>query len=89
MDKHDKIPVKMFDDTQFSVWKYHMETIFEAKKVLQVVFGLDKRPVPINLESITPQELIQLDAWNEKNANARMFISKSISQKILGKLTRL
>ena len=37
--------------------------------------------------SITHEELQQIDAWDEKNANARMFISKSIPQRILGKLT--
>ena len=87
MDKHDKIPVKMFDGTQFSVWKYHMEIVSEAKKVLRVVFSVEQRLDPVNPASITPDELIQIDAWNEKNANARMFISKSISQWILGRLT--
>lgn len=87
MDKHDKIPVKMFDETQFFVWKYHMEIVFEAKKVLTVVFGSEKCPIPVNPASITPDELLKIDAWDEKNANARMFISKSISQKVLGKLT--
>ena len=79
MDKHDKILVKMFNGTQFSVWKYHIEIIFEAKKVLKVVLGFDKRIIPIDPENITPEELIKLDTWDEKNANARMFISKSIS----------
>lgn len=87
MDKHDKIPVKMFDGTQFSVWKYHMEIVFEAKKVLAVVSGTEKRPTPVNPVSVIPDELLRIDAWDEKNANARMFISKSISQRILGKLT--
>ena len=87
MDKHDKLPVKMFDGTQFSVWKYHMEIVFEAKKVLKVVSGFGKRPTPTDPTNLTPEELRQIDAWDDKNANARMFISKSISQKILGKLT--
>ena len=87
MDKYDKIPFKMFDGTQFSIWKYHMEIVFEAKKVLRVVSGQDKCHVPVNLTDISPQELIQIESWHEKNANARMFISKSITQKILGKLT--
>jgi len=50
MDKHDKIPVKMFDETQFSVWKYPIEIVFEAKKVLRVVCGLEKRPIPVDSE---------------------------------------
>jgi len=57
MDKHNKILVKMFDGTQFSVWKYYMKIVFEAKKVLQLVFGLKKDCVPISLENITSQEL--------------------------------
>ena len=87
MDKHNKLPVKMFDGVQFSVWKYHMEIVFEAKKVLRVVSGIEHRPVPVNPANITEIELQQIEAWNDKNANARMFISKSISQRILGKLT--
>ena len=87
MDKYDKIPVKMFDGTQVSIWKYHMEIIFEAKKVLRVVTGLEQRPIPVNLAILTADELKRIEAWDEKNANARMFIRKSISQKILEKLT--
>ena len=83
MDKHDKILVKMFDGTQFSMWKYHMEIVFEAKKVLRVVSRLDKRPTPVDPVNVTPHELSQIDTWDEKNANAHMFISKSISQKFL------
>ena len=64
-----------------------MEIIFEAKKVLNIVLGFDKRIIPINPKNITLEELIKLDTWDEKNANACMFISKSISQRILDMLT--
>jgi len=56
-----------------------MEIVFEAKKVLQVVFGLEKHPIPVDPEHITPLELNQIDTWNERNANAHIFINKSIS----------
>nr|PNR62195.1 hypothetical protein PHYPA_000619 [Physcomitrium patens] len=86
MDRQDKIPVKMFDGQQFSIWKYHMKIIFEAKKVLQVVHGLEKRPLSLSSE-ISAGEQLAMETGDEKNAKARMFISKSISQKILRKLT--
>ena len=52
------------------MWKYHIEIIFEAKKVLKVVFGFDKRIIPIDPKNIIFEELIKLDTWDEKNANA-------------------
>ena len=54
--------------------------------MLRVVSGVETRPIPLDPVIVTPEELIRIEAWDEKNANARMFISKSISQKILGKL---
>lgn len=77
MDKHDKISIKLFDGSQFSIWKYYMEIIFKAK-VLPIVIRIDKQPIIDTMTaSIDDQEL--LDIWDEKNDNACMFISKSIS----------
>lgn len=87
MDKHDKIPIKMFNETNFSIWKYHMEMIFKAKKALHVINGLKKQLVIETLHASFHDQVL-FDTWYEKNENARMFTSKSISQKILGKLTR-
>jgi hypothetical protein len=39
MDKNDKISVKVFNGIGFSLWKYHMEIVFEAKDILGVVKG--------------------------------------------------
>lgn len=74
----------MFDGTQFSIQKYHMKIIFKAKKVLQN--GFEKRPILDTLH-ITLEDQVLLDTTDEKNANARMFISKCIPQKVLEKLT--
>lgn len=63
-----------------------MEIVFEAKKVLHVVHGLAKRPVPSSTHTSADEDLA-IKTWDEKNANARIFISKSITQKILRKLT--
>lgn len=76
MDKHDKIPI-MFHRINFSTWKYHMEIIFKAKKVSHVVNGLEKQSVIQTLHASSNNQVL-CDTWDEKNANARMFISKSI-----------
>ena len=44
MDKDEKLSVKTFDGTRFSLWKYHMEIVFEAKGILEVVKGSEKKP---------------------------------------------
>jgi hypothetical protein len=81
----------MFDRTGFSVWKYHMEIVFEAKGLLSIVQGSEKQPTfpasIANNRSLDEAEQTKLDEWKRRNAKARMIISKSISQKILGKLT--
>lgn len=83
MDKNDKISVKILDGTQFFVLKYHMEIVFAAKKVLHIVQGLDKRPnINQTTETLDDQEII--NAWDEKHANACIFISKCIRHKFLG-----
>lgn len=52
-----------------------MKIIFKAKKVLQN--GFEKRPILDTLH-ITLEDQVLLDTTDEKNANARMFISKCI-----------
>jgi hypothetical protein len=83
MDKDEKILVKIFDGTGFSVWKYHMEIVFEAKGILEVVKGLEKMPtfhtaITDDRPFIEAEQTRILD-WNKKNAKGRMLISNSIS----------
>jgi hypothetical protein len=92
MDKDEKISVKVFDITRFSLWKYHIEIVFEAKDILGVVKGFEQKPTfPTTVTEnrpLTEAEQSKVIEWNKKNTKGRMLISSSIIQKILGKLTR-
>jgi isopropylmalate/homocitrate/citramalate synthase len=88
MEKSDKINIKMFDGHGFSIWKYHMEIIFKAKDVLHVVNGTEKRPTAAEPAAPTELEKERISAWQKKNSEARMLISKLITLKILNKIAR-
>jgi len=66
-----------------------MKIVFQHKKVINVVNGLELCPVfnlPPGVEFALDERKL-LDQWDDKNATARYIISSSVTPKILGKLT--
>ena len=55
MDKTEKIHVKMFDGEGFTIWRYQMEIIFEAKEILEIVDGTLPRPLYDNTIVLTDE----------------------------------
>jgi hypothetical protein len=56
-----------------------MEIIFQAKKVFKIVIEIEKRPIA---------EQQKMDAWDENNDDACMYIIKFLTMKVLSKITR-
>ena len=45
MDKYEKLHIKMFDGEGFTIWRYQLEIILEAKEILGIVDGSIPRQV--------------------------------------------
>lgn len=69
MDRTKSFSIQKFDGNNFQLWKYQMEIIFRAEKVLDVVNGDKVRP--------TESGVAQND-WDELNAKAMLFISSGM-----------
>jgi hypothetical protein len=65
-----------------------MEIIFQAKKVFKIVIEIEKRPIAADSASVTIYEQQKMDAWDENNDDACMYIIKFLTMKVLSKITR-
>lgn len=78
MEKRDEI-LKVFDGTNFQVWKFHMEICFEDKELLDIVSGATPQP-----DAASTKE--EKEAWSKKNSLARRMISSSVTFTVLENL---
>ncbi len=65
MDKHNNIHLKIFYGSNFSLWRFQMEIIFNAKKIMQIVDGMRTMA---NLQA-------NVEAWDDHNNYAWILIN--------------
>ena len=75
MDKFEKVHMKMFDGDDFTIWRYQMEIIFEAKEILEIVDDTLSKPLHLPTAILIVEQKEELWIWNLDNAKAWMLIS--------------
>lgn len=85
--QNEKLHLKIFDGDGFFVWKFQMETMYAAKKLLRLVNGEELRPVIPTGQVPSADDIKQQEIWEDKDATAKYLLCCSLSTRILGKLT--
>lgn len=70
MEKLKNFHIQKFDGNNFQLWKFQMEIIFRAEKILDVVDGSTIRP--------EATEVDRRKAWDEKNSRGMLIISTGL-----------
>jgi len=70
MEKLKNFHIQKFDGNNFQLWKFQMEIIFRAEKILDVVDGKTTRPETTEAE--------KRRAWDENNSKGMLIISTGL-----------
>ena len=70
MEKLKNFHIQKFDGNNFQLWKFQMEIIFRAEKILDVVDGSKIRP--------EATEVDRRKAWDENNSRGMLIISTGL-----------
>ena len=85
--QNEKLHLKIFDGDGFSIWKFQMETMYAAKKLLRLVNGEELRPIIPTGQVPFDDDIKQQEIWEDKDATTKYLLCCSLSTRILGKLT--
>lgn len=82
------LPAKLTRE-KYSIWRAQYELVLERMKVLGVVTGETKRPVPVDEKAITDDERAAIAKWDTADLDARILIMGRIDDEFIVEIQHL